>query len=557
MKRAILMVLLAVLLAGCGAAESEGAVPETVVPETVPEATVAVLTETVPETTEPEIADETVWLPVYYTEQGTPELHILVKNGTMGNLSVEGMHTEYVLDGQTVKTADYDKRMLTSFLWRPFNKLDLSLAASTLLIVKDYPSADGFDHAVITVRTVDDQGAENILTYNFTMDETEVTPSTLTEEWELSTSWINDQGGWNWDHVPYNDTEDVLTLKYVHHIHYDDGIPVAAETMVPSQMGDVPDDVLELMPGTKAVDTSGVSETFRAYNQREAVYEYHDSEGNPWLQRFYFAYEDALNAAEYKGYSNAFAREGIAMPEGLTVLSAEEAVETLGGRQYSKEELQQMVDAQLTLDEAAEKISTLGDLCGYLNLRGYRYVPTPMTTFYANGQNWNAMHSAHTAFENNQGACSEGSTLTNYILQGDYDEQGYVQEVNAEDRHVFNWFRIGDTYYFVDWVEIIGDYDNTYWQIYAAEDPQIFADYDVKCSQEIATVYEIYLQYIYPREGTPYPIGIKRDKKPYIRTLPSEIEDDVMLLYEDPEICRLEYREGPPEENWPDVAKNP
>ena len=159
----------------------------------------------------------------------------------MGNLSVESMHTEYSLNGEGVKEKDYSKKELKNFLWRPFNELDLPIAASTLLIVDDYPSPDGYDHAIVTITTVGEQNVETVLTYNFTSDEEEVTPSTLTDNWELDVSWLVDEyDGWNWDHEGSNDTEKVLTLKYAHQIHYDNGIPVAASTAVPSQMGQLP-----------------------------------------------------------------------------------------------------------------------------------------------------------------------------------------------------------------------------------------------------------------------------------------------------------------------------
>jgi len=148
MKRILMILLAALLLSGCGAPEpeaTEATVPATQaveLAETVPEPTV-------PETTAPEVIDETVWLPPYWTESGKPEFHVLVKNETMGNLSVESMQTSYYQGGEVVQEKEYDKNAMKAFLWRPFNELDLSLAASTLLIVKDYPSADGFDHAAV------------------------------------------------------------------------------------------------------------------------------------------------------------------------------------------------------------------------------------------------------------------------------------------------------------------------------------------------------------------------------------------------------------------------
>ena len=61
---------------------------------------------------------------------------------------------------------------------------------------------------------------------------------------------------------------------------------------------------------------------------------------------------------------------------------------------------------------------------------------------------------------------------------------------------------------------------------------------------------DIYLQYLYQAEGAVLPIGIQRNTTPYIRTVPSSAKDNITLLYENPEICLLEYRDGPPEDQW-------
>ena len=212
MKKCLLL-LLTLILTGCGNAEQEVTEPIMTVPEVTIEGLVQMPIEnTVPEITEEEVVDETVWLPPYYTDKGKLEFHCLVKNETMGDLSVASMKTEYYLGDEVIQEKHYDKKDLKKFLWRPFNELDLSLAASTLLIVDDYPSEDSFDHLVVTIKTVDEKGTETEIPYNFTMDEMEVTPSTLTDNWELSTSWLVDIGGWNWDHMPRNNTED--TLRY-------------------------------------------------------------------------------------------------------------------------------------------------------------------------------------------------------------------------------------------------------------------------------------------------------------------------------------------------------
>lgn len=565
-KPMVILLAIALLLAGCGRAEE--AAP-TAVPTTVPETMAVELVQTA-ETTEPteltesEVVDTTIWLPPYWTEAGKLELHCLVKNETKGNLFVESMQTAYYLNGKIVKEGSYDKNALGKFLWRPFNKLDLTIAASTLLIVNDYPAPDGFDEAIITITTVDEQGQENVLTYNFTMDGTKVTPSTLTDNWELSTSWINDQGGWNWTCEPFNETRDTIELEYVHHICYDNGIPVVAETRISGQLGNTIKFVEALSARACMPYTEGVFEKTRNFNQRETVYVYRDSQGEPYLQRFYFRYEDALQGDAAVQYAESLNREGSVarwerynpMPEGMVKLEAEETKAAMGGIQYSEAEIRKMIEDDLTLDEVTEKISTIADALEYLNLKGFYSKPTPLIGFNWKGFKWDAMYSGRYVFEVNFAACADGSSLINYILQGDYEEQGYVQEVNKKDRHVFNWFRQGDEYYFIDWtkVSLTGEYGIKKLDAYVTEDPQLFADYYVFRSHAQETL-AVYLMYLYPREGTPYPIGVQRYSTPFVRTLPAEIEDIVTLLYEDPEICVLKYREGPPEEYWPQQAR--
>ena len=549
MKKFFLL-LLTLILTGCGNAERE--VTEPII--TVPEVTVAELVQiseenTEPETTETEAVDETVWLPPYYTDKGKLEFHCLVKNETMGDLSVVSMKTEYYLDDEVIQTKHYDKKELKKFLWRPFNELDLSLAASTLLIVDDYPAKDGFDHAVVAITVRDDLGQETVLNYNFTMDETEVTPSTLTDNWELSTSWLVDIGGWNWDHMPRNDTEDTLKLECSHHIHYDDGIPVAVEKRSLSQFNSFVQTIDELDPGTSAPYTTGVKDEVRNFNQREVVFVYRNDRGEPYLQTFYFIYEEALSWEEYN-----------VMPKGVNILSADETIAALGGRQYSKAEIQEMINDNLPLDEVAEKISTVGDLFGYLNLKGFAYALRGDDKFWSNGQSWQVPPSAYTVFEQNTADCLSGSNLLNYILRNDYDEQGYVQETALTNGHVFNWFRQGDMYYFVDWtvVDLQSDFDNMAFVSYSAEDPQDYSNYYIEKSKiDETSLYIIRLQYMYPREGDQLPIRIVRDQKPFYRVLPTELEESVTLLYEDSENYTLEFQPGPPEENWPSAARNP
>lgn len=174
--------------------------------------------------------------------------------------------------------------------------------------------------------------------------------------------------------------------------------------------------------------------------------------------------------------------------------------------------------------------------------------------FYVNGDRWEATLSAASVFGYNQGACGDGSNLLNAILRNDYEEQGFVQQVDGKDRHAFNWIRQDGVYYFVDWTLQVftGNYDRFDYFVFAAEDLQAYTEYYIDRGVTSDGVkHDIYLLYMYPREGDQYPYRIVRDKTPFERTLPAEIEDRVTVLYNDPEKCILKFREGPEESLWP------
>ena len=109
-------------------------------------------------------------------------------------------------------------------------------------------------------------------------------------------------------------------------------------------------------------------------------------------------------------------------------------------RQYTDEELQAFVDADLSFQDACDKLSTVSDVVQYLYLRGYQFAPDDAGT------------EASTRYRLNSGACVGDSALLNALLEGDYDEQGYVYIFYARGEHVFDYFVKNGVYYYCDLV---------------------------------------------------------------------------------------------------------
>jgi len=138
----------------------------------------------------------------------------------------------------------------------------------------------------------------------------------------------------------------------------------------------------------------------------------------------------------------------IAVTGTLSKEDAEKAVDRFAEAECSKKEIKSLVKKNLTLEEAAEKISTVADAVNYLCERGYYfdYSYTPGMDYKDLGWSWNL--SAEFGFKENAGCCGGTANLINRLLKGDYESQGYVQVPG----HVYNYFYSDGLYYFCDFV---------------------------------------------------------------------------------------------------------
>ena len=234
-----------------------------------------------------------------------------------------------------------------------------------------------------------------------------------------------------------------------------------------------------------------------------------------------------------------------------------------GKPQYSEEEIKEMVAADLTLDEAAEKLSTLADVVQYLYLRGYLSESGELKVSYS-GYEWGVNRSPHVVFDNNIGNCGGSSNLVNYLLRNDYDEQGYVHEASNDGGHVYNYFKKDGVYYFCDMMEVIyeeGTYSNRGYTVYATENPIDFSEYhigEVKRYNTSDSSFYIRLHYMYPCEGSHRPVAGNMGLviyTPYPNILSKEIENTITILYLDaPEYAPI-FVDAPPVDLWPEEAQ--
>ena len=258
---------------------------------------------------------------------------------------------------------------------------------------------------------------------------------------------------------------------------------------------------------------------------------------------------------------------------GLDKDKVEAGLDKLTEAEYSYSELEAMIAEDDTLDAYAAKLRTAEDIVRVLKLKNYADVKyknsmTIQTKSAADySVDWAGNINAQTAFDRNSGSCASTSHLVNYILKDDFEEQGYVQFVDNDGGHVFNYFVIDGLYYFCDFIGIPGtgyfrDYaDDKYYIFYVTDDPFDFKDWYINegCfsdgfMDETASKY-LYFLVMYPYQGTRIVSGTREhNSTPFgnsyweVRSIEAKDLDIILYMREG---YPLEYMEPPAKSTWP------
>ena len=224
------------------------------------------------------------------------------------------------------------------------------------------------------------------------------------------------------------------------------------------------------------------------------------------------------------------------------------------------EEVQTMILENLTLDEVAEKIDTLADLIQYLHQKGFVFGSGDLQFRYGPCI-WSVNRSAQVVFEDNVGNCGGGSNLANYILRGDFEEQGYVKHSWNANGHITNYFMQDGLYYFFDLTMITNrEYQNLErYEMFVTDDPQKFADDYVGRNHKIYKAdspdYLIFLS-MYAREGNHLPFGYGNIQQGWPRSyyLPKEHEDIIRILHAEGHGIST-FVDAPEKHLWPEEVQ--
>lgn len=121
---------------------------------------------------------------------------------------------------------------------------------------------------------------------------------------------------------------------------------------------------------------------------------------------------------------------------------------SLGESRYTNAEIAAMLDD--SPEEKQAKIGTLYEALQLYQIGDFRSADDNVR-ISENGINWEYHTPGHSAVINNCGCCATDSAWLRYLLDGDYDEIGYITTSQRDGSgHVYNYILDGEWYYIID-----------------------------------------------------------------------------------------------------------
>jgi len=120
----------------------------------------------------------------------------------------------------------------------------------------------------------------------------------------------------------------------------------------------------------------------------------------------------------------------------------------LGESRYTNAEVFAMLQAEP--QEKREAVSTLYEALQLYQIGNF-YASDDNIRIEENGVNWEHHKPGYDAVRTNTGCCATDSNWLRYILDGDYDEVGYIATSQRDGSgHIYNYILHGGMYYFID-----------------------------------------------------------------------------------------------------------
>lgn len=565
-KKPAFLLMAALLLAGCSAPE---AAPEPTVPAEIRTEIIQTApppTEAPPEPAEPELpwpADVRWYGTYYFEERPNPDPNIVtgvvrfnarLRNDDRTPLTIVSAHADFYLGTEVISREDFDSARLPDFLPHP-RSTDLTMDYGESRVLQLYSTEQEkgtYDRAVVTYTLSDSEGNTREETFYFAVNQEDITPYSFSDrdDWSAVT---RTEERWNFHFLPQNTTDRTIEFVGIYDTSFLNGLPMGFDFFDKSTVSPQALKAIRTMrPGQLSYYQSGITHRFNRSDEREFTMVFKNETGELFLQTFHFALDEAYSIPEVFNVMQLIGEK-----KNLVFLDSPEKIQQeLGTSQYTRQEIRQMIDDGLTLEELAEKLTNVYEVQQFFLEAGILFTGTDIKQ-HINGTLWHFSDSPAVVLRKNTGTCGSGSGLINYLLHGDYDEQGYFSYAANRSGHIFNYFRSGEKYYIWDWNWRRDDW----FDLYRADSLEDFTDAYISMNQtteEPAGMHRILLLYAYPYEGNVLPLGDGATTAlgaPAMHKISNEIEDTVRILYVDSERYAPVFVECPPADQWPKDAQ--
>jgi len=120
-------------------------------------------------------------------------------------------------------------------------------------------------------------------------------------------------------------------------------------------------------------------------------------------------------------------------------------VNTLGKPNMTSEEIEALGNDP---ERLKEKLNTLYEVIQYIQVAGFRSADDNVR-IDEEGISWEHHKPGEMAIITNEGCCATISNLLNFILEGDYEEVGFIAYSQSNGGgHVFNYIKHNNLYYY-------------------------------------------------------------------------------------------------------------
>lgn len=220
-------------------------------------------------------------------------------------------------------------------------------------------------------------------------------------------------------------------------------------------------------------------------------------------------------------------------------------VNTLGKPNMTSEEIEAL---DRDPEKLKEKLNTLYAVIQYIQVADFRSADDNIW-IDEDGIGWEHHKPGEMAIITNEGCCATISNLMNFLLEGDYEEVGFIAYSQSDGGgHVFNYIEHNNLYYFVDLTHYRNDFmctaveDGTLASYYASDfiagnvhEAVRIEDYVKYCRDNYNDPPELFSLYM-AKNCLPIgePIGPVNDETLLEMVYPESSKERVKIVYDDP-----------------------